>query len=141
MAALLRMSEATTLGLHAGILVAEAEGPVSAAQMAGTLDASEAHLAKVLQSLTRAGLLRSKRGPKGGYVLARAASEISLLDVYESLEGKLPLTDCLFERKRCDRAQCILGGLIESVRTQIGDYLGSTSLRDAMSSHHPAERS
>jgi len=131
MAALLRMSEATALGLHAAVLVAEANRPVSAADMAKQLEASEAHLAKVLQSLTRAGILRSKRGPKGGYELAQQAASVSLLDVYESLEGKLPLQACLFEREQCDRVQCILGGLVQSVRSDIAEYLKKTSLEDA----------
>lgn len=131
MAALLKLSEATALGLHAAVLVAEADRPVSAAEMAKQLEASEAHLAKVLQALTRAGILRSKRGPKGGYELAQQASTISLLDVYESLEGKLPIEACLFDREQCDRVQCILGGLVRSVRSDIADYLRKTSLEDA----------
>ena len=72
MADLIRMSEATALGLHTMAAVARRDEPTPAAQIAEELHASEAHLSKVLQRLVRGGLLRSKRGPFGGYTLANA---------------------------------------------------------------------
>lgn len=53
------------------------------------------YLAKVVQHLTRAGLVRSLRGRKGGFSLARPAAEITLLQIIEAVEGRDWLPDCL----------------------------------------------
>jgi len=128
---LLKLSEATALGLHAVAVVSRADGPVSVPTIAGELHASEAHLAKVLHALTQAGVLQSKRGPGGGYTLARPASQITLLDVYEALEGPVRRDGCLFARPVCERVRCILGGLVERVRDEVIEHLAATTVEDA----------
>jgi Rrf2 family protein len=52
------------------------------------------YLRKHYQALSRAGVLTTAPGPRGGYALARAADEISLLDIYEAVEGKEPAFRC-----------------------------------------------
>jgi Rrf2 family protein len=47
------------------------------------------YLLKILQQLVRAGVLRSKRGPRGGFTLAKPAEEISMLEVIESVDGPM----------------------------------------------------
>ncbi len=133
MAELVRMSEATAIGMHAMIVLAEAGEPMSASATAGTLDVSPAHLSKVLQTLTRAGLLEARRGPHGGYCLSRPQSDIRLLDVYEALEGPLRQDECLFARPLCRREKCVLGDVVAGVRKQVLDYLRRTTLADAVS--------
>jgi len=133
MADLIRMSEATALGLHTMAFVARRSEPASTARIAGEIRASKAHLSKVLQQLVRAGLLNSKRGPNGGYTLARSLSEISLLDVYEAFEGPFRLGGCLFIEPVCHQADCILEDLIERLRADAHEYLESTSLGDVAS--------
>ncbi len=130
MADLIRMLEATALGLHAMVGVARRDEPTSTAQIATELRASEAHLSKVLQQLVRVGLLTSKRGPSGGYTLAKPPTEISLLDVYEALEGPLRQDGCLFTEPVCRQAECILGDLVKRLRSEVHDHLRSTSLSD-----------
>lgn len=127
----MKMSEATALGLHAMVLAARAEGAVSAPAIAEELHASEAHLAKVLHTLTRAGLLESKRGPNGGYILAKPGSKTTLLDVYETLEGPVRRDGCLFAKPVCNQVKCILGGLVERVRNEVIEYMAATTLEDA----------
>jgi Rrf2 family protein len=99
-------------------------------QLAGFLQGSESHLSKVMQRLQRAGLVRSTRGPKGGYRLERPAQEITLLAVYEVVEGPLDEADCLFDRPACGTETCILGDLLERVNRQINEYLSQTVLSD-----------
>lgn len=131
MPTILNISEAVTLGLHAmALLVAEEESHLSAGEMARRLDASEAHLAKVMQRLAHAGLARSLRGPHGGFRLARSGGQISLLEVYEAIDGPLCESDCLFEARVCNGPHCILGGLIETVNRQVREYLTGTRLSD-----------
>jgi len=130
MAELIRMSEATALALHTMVLVARREAPLSTAELARELGASEAHLSKVMQQLVRAGLLASKRGPNGGYALARPAEETYLLDVYEAFEGPFRRDGCLFAEPVCRQVRCVLGDLVERLRQEAYDHLATTSLRD-----------
>src|SRR5512142_297105 len=59
-------------------------------------------LAKILQKLVKAKIVRSYRGVKGGFSLAREAKEISVLDVMEAIEGKTALNLCLTDKKKWD---------------------------------------
>jgi len=95
-------------------------------EMASALNASHAHLSKVLQRLTRGGLLRSTRGPRGGFVLADGALDARLLDVYESIDGPLPEHTCLFGSPVCRGSGCVMGGLTQTIGQQIRDYLSGT---------------
>lgn len=131
MAELVRMSEATAIGMHAMVVLAKADGPLPAASTAGHLDVSPAHLSKVLQALARAGLLEARRGPNGGYALARPSTEIRLLDIYEALEGPLRQDGCLFTKPVCRRSHCALGDVVSEVRRQVFEYLRGTTLADA----------
>jgi Rrf2 family transcriptional regulator, nitric oxide-sensitive transcriptional repressor len=131
MANLLKLSEATALALHTMVIISKQDDPISAAPMALQLSASEAHVFKVLQQLVRAGLLRSKRGPNGGYVLARAAEKITLMDVYEVFEGAMRKDGCLFSKSVCGELDCILGGLVQDVRTKVVEHFSSTTLKQA----------
>lgn len=134
MSRLIRLSEATALGLHAMAQVARSSGEtVSSESLADALSASRAHLSKVLKTLCAAGLLTSKRGPNGGYALARPASSISLLAIYEALQGPIRLDGCLFDEPICDGAHCVLGDLVERVRGEVFEYLDATTLEDVAS--------
>jgi Rrf2 family protein len=126
---MLRISEAASLALHTMVLLpAGGEKRLSTREIAGRLRASEAHLAKVLQRLSKAGLVRSVRGRGGGYALARRRERISLLQVYEAIEGKLPRTKCLMGKPVCAGKMCVLGGLLETVDVWVRAYLSGTRL-------------
>ena len=80
----LNISDAAALALHAmGFLALKKDTPVSNGEIAENFGVSENHLSKVLQRLGKAGLVRSSRGPRGGYLLNRPAEEINLLIIWE----------------------------------------------------------
>jgi Rrf2 family protein len=58
-------------------------------------------VAKVLKLLVRAGLLESHRGVRGGYLLTRAPSDISIAEIINTLDGPLTLTECTSEHSGC----------------------------------------
>jgi len=58
-------------------------------------------LSKILQKLTKAGIVRSYRGVKGGFELARRPRDISLLDVIEAIDGPVALNICAIDKKMC----------------------------------------
>ncbi|MCX7805162.1 MAG: Rrf2 family transcriptional regulator [Planctomycetota bacterium] len=129
---ILKISEAAALALHAMTMLAEqGEGRhLSTKEMAAKLKASAAHLAKVLQRLEKAELVASIRGPKGGFVLGKDASEIRLLDIYEAIEGRISPTRCLFGEPVCSRSGCILGETIKSASEAIIARMADTRLSD-----------
>jgi len=59
------------------------------------------YLAKIMRRLVTRGLVRSKVGPDGGYVLRRSPSEINLRHIYEAIEGELRIIDCMDKDKIC----------------------------------------
>ncbi len=127
----LRISDAASLGIHAGALLAATPEPrLTASQIASQLGASEAHLAKVLQRMKRAGLLTSGRGPRGGFALALPAERINLLQIYRAVEGNMTLSNCLLPQPVCNGSTCILGSLMRTVSQELLDHLSSTTLAD-----------
>ncbi len=131
MANMLKVSEAASLGLHImAVLATDPDRLLSVREAARDLEVSEAHLAKVMQRLSKAGLVESIRGPRGGFLLARSPDQIALLEVYEALEGPIQIRNCLFSTKLCSGDHCIFGGLLTSVDTQVKDHLANTRLSE-----------
>jgi Rrf2 family protein len=79
----------------------EAEVVVPFREVARQMDIPEDFLAKILKTLVDAGMVKSTRGPHGGYALARAAADISFLDIIEAVEGPIAMNVCLEEDDGC----------------------------------------
>ncbi len=104
MSCLLRISEAAALALHTTELLARnLDRYVTAQEIAETLSISEHHLQKVHQRLSKAGVIRSVRGPGGGVQLAMAPEDVTLMRVYEAIEGPYQPDQCLLNRATCVR--------------------------------------
>lgn len=127
---LLRLSESVTLALHVMVILAQDEGRSTTPRLAERFRASPHTLAKVFQSLARAGLVKAVRGPKGGFTLARPADQISLLDIFEAIDGPLGKPRCPLSRPFCDGSRCVLGGLVESVQEEGRDYFSRTTVAE-----------
>jgi Rrf2 family protein len=85
-------------------LASEPEGTVvSKGALAKVSDAPESFLAKILQSLTHAGLIEARRGVDGGFLLLDRGARASLLDVVESIDGPISLNICLNADVSCPR--------------------------------------
>ena len=94
------MSGGVEWALHCCVVLTVAEHSVSATRLAELHDVSQTYLAKQLQALSRAGLVRSVQGNAGGYALTRAAVEITVLDVVEAVDGTRPAFVCTEIRQR-----------------------------------------
>jgi Rrf2 family iron-sulfur cluster assembly transcriptional regulator len=68
-------------------------------------DTPRAFMIKIFQQLSKKGLVKSVRGSKGGYVLAKAANQITLREVIEGVEGPIFLNRCLIRKMGCDRSE------------------------------------
>ena len=124
-----KISDAAAIALHAAVLLAARRGGLlNAGEISKALAISEAHLVKVLQRLTRAGIVAPERGRRGGYRLVRPPAGITLQEVYEAIEGRMPVEICLFRRKICKRRPCILHGLIRDINKRALNYFHETTL-------------
>lgn len=89
-------------GIHCLLwLVGNENRPVSSKDLAELQGVSPSFVAKIFPKLEKAGIVKASEGVRGGYLLARAANEISFLDVVDAIEGKKPLFDCQEVRGRC----------------------------------------
>jgi len=73
----------------------------SVTEVARVMHIPKSFLAKILQRLVRSHILASMRGVKGGFTLARKPTEISLLDILESIQGPAGINVCAIDSRRC----------------------------------------
>lgn len=88
-------------------------------------------LQKIMASLMEAGLVTSYRGANGGFRLARAAEEITLLDILEAMEGKVVLNRCLGDYSACSRGaapRCAVHRSLTAVQDTFCEAMGSITL-------------
>lgn len=98
----MKISDGVEWGVHCGVLLGFLSPDVSlpTARLAEYHGVPAAYLAKHLQAMSRAGLLESVQGPGGGYRLARPASEISMLEIVEAIDGHESAFQCSEIRRR-----------------------------------------
>ena len=100
-------------------------------EVAESQDVPESYLAKIFQDLAKGGLVRSHRGARGGFSLARPAMTINLRQVIEVLQGPISLNGCLDIREGCPRfARCAIGQVLGRAQDQLLLTLEGVSLED-----------
>src|SRR6201996_1960952 len=88
-------------------------------------------LAKILQTLTKAGILVSHAGTNGGYALARPAIEINAFEVIRAIDGPLFITSCITIHGACDLAgHCTIKEPLRKVNDSIKDLLSGIRIAD-----------
>lgn len=135
MSQVLNISEGASIAMHALIHLAEKKGePVSNSAIAEAFNVSANHSSKIMQRLLKSGFVTAVRGPGGGYTLSKQPSEVSLLDVYSAIDGKLSNTGCLFGRgKHCSLQKCLFSELLSDTEKLVKKHLGSVTLADYIS--------
>ncbi|MFL5260802.1 MAG: RrF2 family transcriptional regulator [Anaeromyxobacteraceae bacterium] len=132
-----KFTEASSIALHTmAILAADPDRHVTIHEVAARLPVSENHLAKVLQRLARAGLVESVRGPGGGFTLSGDPERVTLLEVYEVIEGKLEIAGCLFDPPQCC-GTCLLGPALHDANALVHARLAGTRLSDLVALFPP----
>ena len=88
-------------------------------------------LAKILQQLARKGLLRSSKGPTGGFALRMDPGDIRLLDIVEALDGLASYQQCASGLSECsDEMQCSMHDNWKALRSRILEYLERNTIDD-----------
>ena len=127
----LKISEAASRAMHTlGYLAKREDGPITSREIANRFEISEAHLAKVLQRLVKVELLRSVRGPRGGFSLTRSPESVTLLEIFEAIEGRFEPSQCLLSSAICDGDNCILGKIVLEANNMLRTRLEETTLVD-----------
>jgi Rrf2 family protein len=122
------ISEAASIGIHSMVLIAKSENRLNVTNISEIMNFSRHHVAKVMQRMSKAGMVSSTRGPAGGFVLALDPSEISLLDIYEAIEGKIVDTECPLGYNQCPFNKCLLDNMADNVNKAFKEYLKSHTL-------------
>lgn len=129
---ILNITEKTNVVIHSLAFIAAHDemDTVSVKLIARELGVSESYLAKVLQPIVKEGFLDSSRGAKGGYCLKKDPEKIKLIDLLLLLEGKLPVSECLFDRPRCDNKSCPFRRLSDIVKDTVMKELEGFTVAD-----------
>jgi Rrf2 family protein len=130
---MLRLTKKADYGLMALKYLAEqaASGAQSAKDIAEAYHIPPQLLAKILQTLAKAGLLVSHAGTNGGYSLARSASEITAFEVIRAIDGPLFITSCITIHGACDLAgHCTIKEPLRKVNDSIKDLLSGIKIGD-----------
>lgn len=120
------------------LAAAEGEDPVSVQRLAEDQDLPRKFLEAILGELRRASLVASRMGARGGYVLARPATQISVGEVIRAVDG--PLAEVRGERPQAtsyDGAAAHLRTLWVAVRASVRTVLDATTLADVVSGDLP----
>src|SRR5262249_20314331 len=97
-------------------------------------------LAKLLQRMTRHGLLRSNKGPNGGFGLAKPAGQVTLLEVLDVLGESKELLSCPLGATRCeDEAGCVMHTGWKYARARLVHFLECTNLAELVPKSMPRE--
>ena len=130
MSNIVALTEAASIGLHSMVLIARSDEVLNVLKISEFIGSSKHHVAKIMQRLSKAGFVSSNRGPSGGFVLKQLPSEITLLNIYEAIEGPLSVQTCPMDRPTCPFGECLLGDLSLRVSGEIREYLAGRTLQD-----------
>jgi Rrf2 family iron-sulfur cluster assembly transcriptional regulator len=115
-------------------LASQSDGrPVALADIAERQEISLSYLEQLFAKLRRGGLVRSVRGPGGGYLLARAADDTRISDAILAVDEPIRATRCKTGSSagcRANKSRCLTHDLWEELGNQIHVYLSSVSLAD-----------
>ena len=132
---MLKLSTRGRYGLRALIEIARnhEDGPVLMGYIAKKQQFSRKYLHALLTSLKEAGFVKSRRGARGGYLLAMDPVDIRMSDVFEALEGKMSIIDCLTNPNLCDRqGNCESFGLWKRLNDALESVLEGVTLADIL---------
>jgi Rrf2 family protein len=105
--------------------------PVALRDIAARQNLPKLYLSQLAAPLKSAGLIKSFWGNRGGYLLNRPPSEISLLEIIEAVEGPIALLDCVVDPGRCERSGfCEAIGVWRTINQTMTTTLGHYSLAD-----------
>jgi len=110
-------------------------------EIAREMDAPKSFLAKILQRLVKAGVVKSFRGVKGGFQLNRPPKDINLLDVIEAIEGVIALNACAVDSSVCGfSSTCGVHAIWVTLRVEFNELLRKHNFAEIVKSSKKTDR-
>ena len=131
----MKLSTRTRYAMRAVLELAEhfGKGPLQTRVIAQNQDISIKYLEQLMAALKSAGLIRSQRGAKGGYILANPPEKIKLSDVFDVFEGPVVTVECVSNEKYCNKAgNCVARQVWAEVQRAVRNVLQATTLQDVI---------
>ncbi|MCF8365520.1 MAG: Rrf2 family transcriptional regulator [Bacteroidales bacterium] len=130
MSSFINISEASNIAIHSMALIAHTKNGLNAGEIADITRFSKSHLSKVLHILVKHNYLTSLRGPNGGFAISKDPKCISLLDIYQLIEGVLIGFECAITCGSCYFEACIYGKHLSEFSGNFEKYLKDMTLAD-----------
>ena len=127
------LSTATLYALRAMVCLAEHPGePLTSKQIADLLKTRSDYLAKVLSTLTRAGLISSRRGRRGGFCLTKPAEDITLLEILSTTQALERIESCPLTGHESNGKACLLRRVINQAIADVEHRLDGVTLAESL---------
>jgi Rrf2 family transcriptional regulator, iron-sulfur cluster assembly transcription factor len=132
----MRLSTKSRYGLRALFDIAYncGEGSTQVQDISRRQHISQRYLEQIFQSLKKVGILKSKRGPQGGYMLARKPEDITLNEIVKATEGDLMLVECARKGRKKDMCEfageCVTQTVWLGAESAFHDYLEGITLQN-----------
>jgi len=130
---MLRLSTKGQYGVRAMFEIARGypDKPITIKEISERQDVSVAYLEQILNKLRNGGLIKSIKGPGGGYILNKKPKDISIGAILKDLEGPVAITSCLDPQEGCMRVDgCVTYMLWKSLGEKIEGFLNTVTLND-----------
>lgn len=114
--------------------------PVTLAAISERQDISLSYLEQLFSKLRRQGLVKSVRGPGGGYNLAKAYNEISVSEIINAVDEQIDATQCGGNENCKDEGRCMTHDLWSALNTKILEYLAGVTLADMVASQKEGKK-
>ena len=132
----MKLSTKSRYGLRALFDIAYNSGnlPAQIQDISRRQEISPRYLEQIFQSLKKAGILKSKRGPQGGYCLSRSPEEITVQDIIVATEGDVALVDCVNGRRK-KKGTCPFNGCCatqtvwDEASARLNEYFATLTLK------------
>jgi Rrf2 family protein len=116
-------------------------GPILLRDIAKRQQISERYLEQLALTLKSAGLVKTTRGSRGGFEMAKAPNEIKLSEIFQVLEGSLGLVDCVDDPQSCSRIDsCVTRDVWQELKDGIVSILDSKTLQDLVEQQDKKDR-
>ncbi len=132
----MRLSTKSRYGVRALFDIAYNSGnlPAQIQDISRRQDISPRYLEQIFQKLKKKGILKSKRGPQGGYYLARRPEEITVSDIIQATEGDILLVECTAEKKKkkgecAFEGSCVTQTVWQEASARLQEYFSTVTLK------------
>ena len=129
----MKVSTRTRYGIQATVELAlhYNQGPLQLRIVAERQGISVKYLEQLVAVLRSGGIVRSMRGARGGYLLAKAPDQVRVSDVFHCMEGEVATAECAASKDQCSRADdCVTRQLWVDVEAAVNNVLESVTLQD-----------